>query len=227
MAMRILFAAALLVIGSVQLSAQAPAGPAPVPATAPAAAAPMPARVLRDDIGFSYNLPSDWEFVVPPTAPKPVVPYPTLMGPTKGDACVEVAMTAKHGDPMSVVVVTALPFACYGQTMTVSDLPNLAEGAAEGMKQSFDISEPVQTTYSLGSHTVWIQRATGNPKTREGSPFTFEIACTVLAKGAVCWMTMAADTASLDAFEQGTVSLDGEPAAALVPATAFLPNKPL
>jgi hypothetical protein len=226
MAMWIVFGTALLTLGSAQLAAQAPASPAaPKPLTAPAAPV-VPARVQRDDIGFSFDLPSDWEFVVPPTAPKPVVPYPTLMGPTKGDACVEVAMTAKHGDPMSVVVVTALPFACYGQSMTVSDLPNLAEGAAEGMKQSFDITDPDQGTYSLGSHTVWIERATGNPKTREGSPFTFEIACTVLKKGAVCWMAMAADTASLDAFEHGRVSLDGEPAGALVPSDAFLPNKP-
>jgi hypothetical protein len=28
----------------------------------------------------------------------------------KGDACVEVAMTAKHGTPASVVVVMVLPF---------------------------------------------------------------------------------------------------------------------
>jgi hypothetical protein len=49
--------------------------------------------------------------------------------------------------------------------------------------------------------------------------------CTMLEKGAACWMAMAADDASLQAFEQGNVSLDGEPATALVPASA-LPNKP-
>jgi hypothetical protein len=139
---------------------------------------------------------------------------------------VELAMTAKHGNPASVVVVMALPFSCYGQTMTVSDLENFGEGAAEGMKQTFDLTEPVQTTYPLGSHKVWIERATGTPKNHAESSFTFEIACTVLEKGAVCWMTMAADAASLQAFEQGTVKLDGDPATKLVPATAFVPNKP-
>lgn len=180
----------------------------------------------RDDLGFSYSLPADWEFVPLPSAPKPVLPYPTLAAPTKGDACVEVALTAKHGDPASVVVAMALPFACYGQTMTAADLANFGGGAAEGMKQTFDITEPVDATYLLGSHTVWIERAKGTAKNHPESPFTFEIACTVLEKGAACWMTMAADAASLHAFEQGKVSLDGEAATTLVPATAFLPNKP-
>jgi len=139
---------------------------------------------------------------------------------------VEVALTAKHGNPASVVVVTVLPFACYGQTMMASDLPNLGEGAAEGMKQTADLTEPMQTTYSLGSHTVWIERAEGTPKAHDGSPFTFEIACTVLKKGAACWMTMATDAASLQAFEQSTVSLDGDAATKLVPANTFPPDKP-
>jgi hypothetical protein len=135
-------------------------------------------------------------------------------------------MTAKHGSPASAVVVMALPFSCYGQTLTATDLKNFGEGAGEGMKQAFNITEPVDSTYSLGSHTVWIERAKGTPKNHPESPFTFEIACTVLEKGAVCWMTMAADGTSLQEFEQGTVSLDGEAPTALVPANAFLPNKP-
>jgi hypothetical protein len=221
--MRISLVAALLAPGCALLAAQAPAGsakPDTTPSGATASAAPS-AQVQRDDIGFSYSLPADWEFVVPPTPPKVVTPYPTLAAPAKGDACVEVALTAKHGTPASVVVVIALPFACYGQTMTAADLENFGDGAGEGMKQTFDIAEPVEATYSLGSHTVWIERAKGTPKNHPENPFTFEIACTVLQKGAACWMTMAADAASLQAFEQGTVSLDGEAPEALVPATAF------
>ncbi|MGO9323358.1 MAG: hypothetical protein ACLP07_02255 [Terracidiphilus sp.] len=226
-AMHIPLAVGLLAFGSAPLVAQVPAGSAtPVPAAAPAAATAPAAEVHRDDIGFSYSLPSDWEFVVPPTAPKPVVPYPMLASATKGDACVELAMTAKHGSPASAVVVMALPFSCYGQTMTASDLENFGEGAAQGMKQTFDVTGPMQTTYSLGSHTVWIERATGTPKNHVERSFTFEIACTVLEKGAVCWMTMAADAASLQAFKQGTVSLDGEAPAELVPADAFVQKKP-
>ena len=110
--------------------------------------------------------------------------------------------------------------------MAASDLESFGEGAAQGMKQALDVTEPFQATYSLGSHTIWIERADGTPKTHDESPFTFEIACTVLKKGAACWMTMAADPASLQAFEQSTVSLDGEAATKLVPANPFLPNKP-
>jgi hypothetical protein len=160
-AMRIPLAVGLLALGSAVLVAQAPAGSATrVPPAAPATAAPLPAaQVQRDDIGFRYSLPSDWEFVLAPTAPKPVIPYPALVTATKGDACVEVAMTAKHGNPASVVVVMALPFSCYGQTISESDLPNLGAGAAEGLKQTFDISGPVDATYSLGRHTVCWRRA--------------------------------------------------------------------
>jgi hypothetical protein len=51
--------------------------------------------------------------------------------------------------------------------------------------------------------------------------YTVETVCSVLKKGAVCWMAMAADKAGLQTFENGAVALDGEVPAALVPATAF------
>ena len=238
--MRTFLVAALVALAWATIFAQGPesaaklANPAsPIAPSATQAAAPtppltptLPPQVQRDDVGFSYSLPANWEFVAPPPAPKVVTPYPTLAAPRKGDACVDVALTAKHGIPASVVVVLALPFDCYGQTMTASDLANLGAGAAEGMKQSFEITGQVDATYSLGSHTVWIERAKGTPKHGAENPFTFEIACMVLKKGAACWMTMAADATALEAFEQGTVSLDGDAPAALVPASAFLPNKP-
>jgi hypothetical protein len=223
--MRISLACALLGLGPAAIWPQAPATPAP-PAAPTTSAAPPTAQVQRDDIGFSFSLPSDWEFVAMPAAPKPVIPYPALVTATKGDACVEVALTARHGDPASVVVVMVLPFLCYGQTMTASDLENFGEGASQGMKQTFDLSGPMLTTYSLGSHTMWIERATGAPKDHAERPFTFEIACTVLEKGAACWLTMAVDATNLHAFEQAKVSFDGEPAVALVPANVFLPEKP-
>jgi len=237
--MRTHLVVALVAFGWATLFAQGP-GPtatpantaAPPPATQAVAptsplAPTLPPQVQRDDIGFSYRLPADWEFVAPPPAPKAVTPYPALAAPRKGDACVEVALTAKHGTRASVVVVLALPFACYGQTMTASDLASFGAGAAEGMKQTFEITEPVEANYSLGSHIVWIERAKGTPKHRPESPFTFEIACTVLRKGAACWMTLAADAAALETFEQGTVSLEGEAPAALVPASTFAAGKPM
>jgi hypothetical protein len=225
--MRITFAA-MLVFGCAPLLGQASAGtstPASTPAKTPA---PAP-QTNNSNIGFSYSLPAEWETVPepPPAAPSPeVLQNPKLATVKKGTACVQVAFTAKHGTPSSVVVVVALPFACYGQTMTASDLPGFGAGAAEELKQTFEVAaDPVQGNYSLGSHSVWIERAKGTPKGHPESQYTFEMVCTVLEKGAACWMTMAADDASLQAFEQGAVSFDGGPATALVPASA-LPGKP-
>jgi hypothetical protein len=227
--MRFFLAASLLAVGCSPLAAQVPAAtPDPIPkAPATAANAPVPTippQVENTDVGFSYSLPSDWVFVPLPPPPKVTVPYPQLVAPKKGDACIEVAFTAKHGTPASVVVVLALPFACYGQALTATDLPGFGDGAAEGLKQAFDVTGPLEGNYTLGSHTVWIERAKGTPKGHPENPFTFEIACTLLDKGAACWMTMAADDASLQAFEQSPVVLDGDSEAALVPASAFPPK---
>jgi hypothetical protein len=49
-----------------------------------------------------------------------------------------------------------------------------------------------------------------------------ETVCSVLKKGVVCWMTMAADDAVLQTFENGAVTLDDDAATALVPADALL-----
>ncbi len=235
--MKVALAAALVLLGSVPLIAQTPApaagqtatpgqsatpAPAPSPAPADAPAATQQAQIDDSDVGFNYTLPSDWEFVAPPPVAKPTVPFPDAVGIKKGDACVEVVFTAKHGAPASVVVVMALPFTCYGQPMKPGDLANFGAGAAEGLKQTFDVTDPVQGNYTLGSHDIWIERAKGTPKGHPENPFTFEIACAVLEKGAVCWMTMAADWHSLHAFERAPVTLDGETSAELVPSHSFV-----
>jgi hypothetical protein len=231
--MRVAVAAALFFAGWVPFAALTIASaagqtatPGQTAAPSPAPAATQPALVDDSDVGFNYSLPADWEFVAPPRAPKPTVPFPDAVGTKKGDACVDVVLTAKHGTPASVVVVMDLPFSCYGQSLNPGDLANFGAGAAEGLKQTFDVADPVQGNYMLGSHTVWIERAKGTPKGHPENGFTFEIACSLLAKGAACWMTMAADAASLQAFENAPVTLDGERSGALVPASAFLPNSP-
>jgi hypothetical protein len=220
--------AAVLVLGWAPLLGQAPAATSPPAATPAETPAPAP-QTNNSDIGLSYSLSAEWETVPEPTPPAPlpdVIANPKLAIVKKGDACIQVAFTAKHGTPASVVVVVALPFACYGQTMAASDLLGFGAGAAEELKETFEVgANPVQSNYSLGSHSMWIERAKGTPKGHPESKYTFEMVCTVLEKGAACWMAMAADDASLQSFEQGAVSLDGEPATALVPATA-LPSKP-
>ena len=239
--MRVAVAAALLLLGCALVAAQTPAPAAgqavpptqtetPAPAITPAqtatpTAAPAAAQLAQvddSDVGFNYSLPADWEFVTPASAPKIIVPFPDAVAAKRGDACVEVVFTAKHGTPASVVVVMALPFACYGQSMNSGDLANFGAGAAEGMKQTFDVTDPVEGNYTLGSHAIWIERAKGTPKGHPENPFTFEIACTVLNKGAACWMTMATDWPSLRDFQRSPVTLDGDAFDALVPPHSFV-----
>ena len=195
-------------------------------AVALAGQAPSAAPVAHSsDLGFSYSLPSDWE-VVNST--------PTLSGvkeqaqqnastddEKKGVACVQIALTARHGDPATVLVIVELPFACFGQTMSARDLPGFAQGASEGIKQSFDITSPVYGDYVLGSHSMWIERAKGTPKGHPEAQYTVEIACTLLKKGAACWMALAASDEALKIVEGGAVALEGDKPASLVPTTVF------
>jgi hypothetical protein len=209
---------ALLLLMSAPLLTQAPA------AQAPAAHAPA-ALTHSSDVGFTYSLPSDWEVVdssaTLPTVQQKVETEATSEDEKKGAACIQVALNARHGTPASVMVVVALPFDCFGQQMTEKDLPGFASGASEGLKKTFDISNPVHGSYAMGSHSLWIERATGNLKGHPEVQYTIETVCSILKKGAVCWMDMSADDAALQVFEHGSVMLDGEAPAALVPATAF------
>ena len=203
---------ALLALCSAALVAQAPVS-APV------------AQAHTSDLGFSYSLPVDWE-VVDTAASLPVVQQQVAKTASseeekKGISCVQIALTARHGAPPSVVVVVALPFACFGQTLSDSDLPGFAMGASEGLTNTFDITDPVYGSYSLGAHSVWIERATGLLKDHHEVKYTVETVCSVLKKGAVCWMTMAANQDALQTFENGAVKLDGEAPATLVPTSAF------
>lgn len=177
------------------------------------------------DLGFSYSLPNDWNVVNSnPTLPdvkEQAQKNASSDEEKKGVACVQIALTARHGDPASVLVVVELPFACFGQSMDTKDLPGFAQGASEGIKQNFDITDPVYGDYTLGTHSMWIERARGTPKGHPEAPYTVEIACTLLRKGAVCWMAMAADDDAMKVIEGGSVVLEGESPTALVPANAF------
>jgi hypothetical protein len=195
---------------------------AQAPAASQVQAAP---QVQTSDLGFTYTLPSDWQILSA---------TPTLSGvkeqaqqnaatdeEKKGVACVQVALTARRGDPASVLVIVQLPFDCFGQSMSAKDLPGFAQGAAEGIKQSLDLSDPSNASYTLGSHSMWVERSKGAPKGHPESMYTVETACTVLKKGAVCWMTMAASDDALKALENSPIELEGEKPTALVPANAF------
>jgi len=207
--MKVRVLTALLALGGASLWAQTPA----------------PSVTHASVIGFTYSLPSGWEVVdTAPSLPavqQQVAKTATSEDEKKGIACVQVALTARHGNPTSVVVTVALPFDCFGQTMTEKDLPGFASGASEGLKNTFNISDPVYGAYGLGTHSLWIERATGAVKDHPEMKYTVETVCSLLKKAAVCWMAMAADDAHLQTFEHGLVALDGEAPAALVPPEAF------
>jgi hypothetical protein len=212
----------LLILTNASLVAQAPAA-VPAPQTEPQPQSQS--QTHSSGIGFTYSLPADWEVTeaVPSmqVAQQQAANNATTEDARKGMACAQMVLTAHHGAPPSVVVVVALPFDCFGHQMTEKDLPGVAQGAAEGISKNFDISGPSYGSYSLGNHGVWIERATGTLIGHPEIQRTVETVCAILKKGAVCWLMLAADDAALQAFEHGSVTLDGDAPAALVPSTAF------
>jgi len=183
------------------------------------------------EIGFSYSLPLDWKVM----DTKPMLPVlkqqetesATSDAEKKGIECVQIEMMARSGTPPSVIEAVALPYSCFGQKFTDRDLPAFAEGIAESMKKQFEISDAVFGSYKLGSHRLWIERARGTSIAHPDFKRTLEITCSLLQKGAVCWLTLAADQQSVETFEHGAVTLDGEAEAALVPGNAFPEKKPI
>ncbi len=218
----ILFSSLLSLAG---LPAQTPAGTPP-----PSSSAPVTNQAHTSGIGISYSLPSDWEVLGGnPTLPdvqKQVEKGAATDAEKRGIDCVQMALTARHGNPPSVVTIVALPFDCFGDQMTEKDLPGFAQGAMEGVNNSFDVSAPVSSTYSLGTHSLWIERSGATVKGHAELAYTLETVCTILKRGAVCWMAMAADKDALAAFESGAVTLDGDAQPALVPAAAVARPSP-
>jgi hypothetical protein len=216
--------AALLVLCAATLAAQAPA----TPDTAPIPPPPPVALAHSSDLGFSYSVPSDWEVV--DTSPM----LPTVIQQAARDygseaekiaACVQLPLMAHHGNPPSAIAIVGLSFDCMGHSFTATDLPSIASGVSEGLKKNIQVVNPVNNTYTLGSHSMWIEHASGSLIGHPEIKRTMETVCSVLKKGVVCWMTMAADDGALQTFEQGTMTLDGDAATALVPVDA-LQKKP-
>jgi hypothetical protein len=90
-----------------------------------------------------------------------------------------------------------------------------------GYQAKLRVTDPVYGDYTLGSHNMWIERAKGTPKGHPEVPYTVEIACTLLKKGAVCWMALAASDDALKIIEGSAVALEGDRPIALVPTNAF------
>ena len=184
--------------------------------------APAPAPA---DFGFEYHLPSGWDPIDAQSTLPEVKARQTAKAKTdeekKEIACIQVPVSARKGTPLSFLAAMALPFDCFGQIMTEKDLPGFAEGASEGPRAFFDFGEPTFGSYKLGGHSMWIERAKGNLKGHPEMGYTLEVACSLLKRAAVCWMTVTGDDVSLKQFEETAVTLDGDFFAQIVPATAF------
>lgn len=216
--MNVRWMALLLLAGCAPLVAQAP--------THAAHPAHPASRSFANNLGFTYTFPADWDVVdmssTLPEARQQAQQSATSETEKQGAACIQIALSARHGSPTSTVVALVLPFSCLGSVMTDKDIPGMAVGAVEGIQQNMDLtSEPQYGSYALGKHTVWIERVKGTLKANPQAQYTVETVCSLVKKGAVCWMTMAADDAALATFEHGMVTLDHEAPKALVPATAF------
>jgi len=209
---------ALLVLISLSctlLHAQAPASPH----------APAKPHTYANAIGFRYTLPADWELVDMSSslsaAQKQAQQTAGDDEVKRGAACMQIALTAHHGSPGSMIAAVVLPSDCMGREMAPTDLPGFGIAATQGVQMGFDVGDPLLAEYSLGSHKVWAARAKGNPTGHPELPYTVETVCTLLKKGAVCWMALAADNSALATFERGSVTLDQESPKPLVPAAAF------
>lgn len=246
--MRTRLFATLFVLCAVPLAAQAPATPDSAPIPAPQTVAPIPipppppdaasnpipppppaeAQAHSSDLGFSYSLPSDWEVMdTPPMLPALLQKAAKEYGneTEKMAACLQIPLTAHHGNPTSVIVVAGLSFDCVGHVYTTADIPSIASNVTDNLKKNIQIDSPVNNTYTLGTHSMWIQRASGSLVGHPEIKRTMETVCSVLKKGVVCWMTLAADDDALQTFENGAVTLDGEDSMSLIPADA-LQTKP-
>jgi hypothetical protein len=193
---------------------------APLLSQTPPVAAPPP-----EEMGFTYHIPQGWDAIDAQSTLPEVKQQQAAHAKTEDEKkeinCVQIPISARHGAPPSFLAVMALPFDCFGQIMTAKDLPGLAEGSSEGPRKVFDFGDPVFGTYTMGSHSIWIERAKGSPKGHPEMPYTLEIACSLLKRAAVCWMTVAGDDQALKDFEGNAVVLDGDFFSQLVPATAF------
>jgi hypothetical protein len=193
---------------------------APLLAQAPPVAVPTP-----ENFGFTYHTPDGWDAIDAQSTLPEVKRQQAATARTDDEkreiACVQVPVSARRSAPPSFLAVMALPFDCFGQIMTAKDLPGFAEGSSEGLRKFFDFGDPVYGSYAMGNHTLWIERAKGNPKGHPEMAYTLEIACGLLKKAAVCWMTVAGDDLALKDFEGTAVTLDGDSYPQLVPATAF------
>jgi len=186
---------------------------------------PAESPIFKSEGDFTFAYPADWEVL----DMKPMLPVQRLKAEQeaksdmerKGVDCAQVQLTIRHGDPASVIVIMFLEFKCLGLELKESDLAATGMGVSQGLTRSFTVKDPKYGAYNLGKHAFWIERADGSPVDHPEHQYKLETTCTLLKKGLACWLAMAGSADAITTFEGGKVSLEGDPATALVPASAF------
>jgi hypothetical protein len=159
-------------------------------------------RTYTNPLGFSYSIPGDWDVLDSTASVANAKQKASATAKSEDEkksiSCVQAGLTARHQG--SVIVEVLLPFDCYGSVLAESELSNFGGGVANGIQNTFTVTSPTTNIYALGTHHVWIERSHATPKDDASRQYTLEIACTLLQKAAVCWMTVAADDSSLAVF---------------------------
>jgi hypothetical protein len=229
MFIRFLIPLMLAVLGPAIRQPAQPTAAATPPANENSTPAEIKESVYTNDLGFTYSYTTDWKVI----DSKPLLPAVRLNGEDKAVdnsekeavQCLQVPLILRRGTPVSSIVTVVIPYDCLGKKFDTSDLANFGSGVASGMKRGFDVAEPSYGAYKLGTHNLWIERTQGTSKAHPDLTFKIETVCSLLKKGAVCWMGMVQDEITLKAFEQGLVSIEGDAPQALVPSNAFALGK--
>ncbi len=198
--------------------------------TAPAKPMVGDSPLYKSDLGFTYGYSPDWELIdtkpLTPLAQQKAAEGATSEEEKKGAACAQIGLMLRHGSPASIIMTVSLPYDCYGSSFSDAELPGFGTGVSSGLKQNFTIVDSKNATYKLGTHNVWVERSAATAKADPTQTYTIETVCSMLKKGATCWIGMAKDDASLKLLEQSKVTLESDPATALVPDGVLAGAKP-
>jgi hypothetical protein len=184
---------------------------------------------FKSDLGFSYRYLNDWDDLTHTKFFEALQRMEALAKNGKGNSKRDLATRASECRRMVLmlarprpvggsIVVTAIPFACFGGRPSEKDLPVLQSLAPHYTTAVMDVTSVRAGNYMLGSHKVWIERVWGTPKGQPKKPTIAEVVCGLLKKAFVCWAAgVGSNEAELKGFEQGAVTLDEDSAPALVP----------
>jgi len=192
------------------------------------AASTFQAGFLKTDFGFTSSYPTDWQdltAILPSQLTKQLKKLegerdPAYMLAHRQLECQQPVLLLRHGNPPSVITVTAFPHSC-----TKLEESSFVFGAALGMcsiaSTKYDIRDKLQGAYKRGDATLVIERAVGSAKGHPEVNVTIERVCGWLKNAEVFWQGELRDAEAVKVFEGALTSIDGEAPSPLVPASVI------